>query len=232
MVTAFKDFVTNSFPEFKAKAKELWEKFIEGCKEKIEDAKKAGKEILEKVKEAVAEKVDTLKEVGKNLIKGFIEGIKSMATGAIEAVTGVVQGSIDWAKSLLGINSPSKVFMEIGRYTSEGFAIGLDKYAHMASDSAGKLADNVIKSVKDPLSNISKILDEDINANPTIRPVMDLSDIKNGSKLLNDMFGNQSVSLNGNSRLLAGTVGKIQNGGVSESYNPSSFFSRILQTVL
>ena len=212
MVTAFKDFVTNSFPEFKAKAKELWEKFIEGCKEKIEDAKKAGKEILEKVKEAVAEKVDTLKEVGKNLIKGFIEGIKSMATGAIEAVTGVVQGSIDWAKSLLGINSPSKVFMEIGRYTSEGFAIGLDKYAHMASDSAGELANNVIKSVKDPLSNISKILDEDINANPTIRPVMDLSNVKNGSKLLNDMFGNQSVSLNGNSRLLAGTVGKIQNG--------------------
>ena len=135
-----------------------------------------------------------------------------MAQGAINAVKGVVEGAINGAKTLLGINSPSRVFMEIGGYTSEGFAIGLDKYAHMASESAGRLADNVIKSVKDPLTNISKILDENIDVNPTIRPVMDLSNVKNGSKLLNDMFGNQSVSLNGNSRLLAGTVGKIQNG--------------------
>jgi hypothetical protein len=135
-----------------------------------------------------------------------------MATGVIDAVTGVVQGSIDWAKSLLGINSPSKVFMEIGKYTSEGFAIGLDKYAHMASNSAGELANNVIKSVKDPLSNISKILDEDINANPTIRPVMDLSNIENGTRLLNNMLGDQKVRLNASSVRLAGTVGKIQNG--------------------
>ena len=212
MVTAFVNFVTKTFPEFRAKAKEMWEKFIEGCKEKQEAAKKAAKEILKKVKEAIVEKVDSLKEVGKNLIKGFINGIKSMATGVIDAVTGVVQGSIDWAKSLLGINSPSKVFMEIGRYTSEGFAIGLDKYAHMASDSASELANNVIKSVKDPLSNISKILDEDINANPTIRPVMDLSNIENGTRLLNDMLGDQKVRLNASSVKLAGTVGKIQNG--------------------
>ena len=212
MVTAFVNFVTKTFPEFRAKAKEMWEKFIEGCKEKIKDAKEAAKEILKKVKEAIVEKVDSLKEVGKNLIKGFINGITSMATGVIEAVTGVVQGAIDWAKSLLGINSPSKVFMEIGRYTSEGFAIGLDKYAHMASNSAGELANNVIKSVKDPLSNISKILDEDINANPTIRPVMDLSNIENGTRLLNNMLGDQKVRLNASSVRLAGTVGKIQNG--------------------
>ena len=212
IVNAFVTFVTKSFPEFREKAREMWENFINGCKEKTEDAKRAGKEIVTKVKTAVSEKVNSLKEVGKNLIKGFIGGIKSMAQGAINAVKGVVEGAINGAKTLLGINSPSRVFMEIGGYTSEGFAIGLDKYAHMASESAGRLADNVIKSVKDPLTNISKILDENIDVNPTIRPVMDLSNVKNGSKLLNDMFGNQSVSLNGNSRLLAGTVGKIQNG--------------------
>ena len=212
IVNAFVTFVTKSFPEFREKAKELFDNFIKGCKEKIEDAKTAGKKILESVKGAINEKVNSLKEVGVNLIKGFIGGIKSMAQGVKDAVTGVVQGAINMAKSLLGINSPSRVFMEIGGYTSEGFAIGLDKYAHMASDSAGRLADNVIKSVKDPLSNISKILDENIDVNPTIRPVMDLSNIKNGSKLLNDMLGNQSINLNGNSRLLAGTVGKIQNG--------------------
>ena len=212
MVTAFKDFITNSFPEIKAKAKEMWEKFIEGCKEKIEDAKKAAKEILKKVKEALVEKVDGLKEVGKNLIKGFISGIKSMATGVIDAVTGVVQGSIDWAKSLLGINSPSKVFKEIGQYVGEGFVIGIDSYSDKVGDSAGELAESVIRNVKDPLSNISKLLNDDIDVNPTIRPVMDLSNIENGTRLLNDMLGDQQVRLNASSVRLAGTVGKIQNG--------------------
>ena len=212
MVTAFVDFVTKSFPEFKAKAKEMWEKFIEGCKEKIEDAKKAAKEILNNVKEAAMEKIDGLKEVGKNLIKGFISGIKSMATGVIDAVTGVVQGSIDWAKSLLGINSPSKVFKEIGQYVGEGFVIGIDSYSDKVGDSAGELAESVIRNVKDPLSNISKLLNDDIDVNPTIRPVMDLSNIQNGTRLLNDMLGDQQVRLNASSVRLAGTVGKIQNG--------------------
>ena len=212
MVTAFVDFVTNSFPEFKAKAKEMWDKFIEGCKERQEAMKTAAKELINKVKEAVVEKVDMLVDVGKNLIKGFIKGIKSMATSVIDSVTGVVQGSIDWAKSLLGINSPSRVFKEIGQYVGEGFVVGIDSYSNKVADSAGDLAESVVRNVKDPLSNIYKLLDDNIDVNPTIRPVMDLSNIENGTRLLNGMLGDQRVSLNANSVRLAGTVGKIQNG--------------------
>lgn len=212
MVTAFVDFVTNSFPEFKAKAKEMWDKFIEGCKEKQEEMKTAARELIEKVKEAAVEKVDMLVDVGKNLIEGFISGIKSMATGVIDSVTGVIQGSIDWAKSLLGINSPSRVFKEIGQYVGEGFVVGIDSYSNAVASSAGDLAESVVRNVKDPLSNIYKLLDDNIDVNPTIRPVMDLSNIENGTRLLNDMLGNQQVRLNASSVRLAGTVGKIQNG--------------------
>jgi tape measure domain-containing protein len=212
MVTAFVDFVTNNFPKFKAKAKEMWDKFIEGCKEKLGEMKEAAKELIEKVKEAAIEKVDMLVDVGKDLIRGFIDGIKSMATGVIDSVTGVVQGSIDWAKSLLGINSPSRVFKEIGQYVGEGFVVGIDSYSNKVGDSAGELAESVIRNVKDPLSNIYKLLDDNIDVNPTIRPVMDLSNIENGTRLLNDMLGDQQVRLNASSVRLAGTVGKIQNG--------------------
>ena len=212
MVTAFVDFVTNSFPEFKAKAKEMWDKFIEGCKEKQEEMKTAARELISKVKEAAVEKVNMLVDVGKNLIKGFISGIKSMASSVIDSVTGVIQGSIDWAKSLLGINSPSRVFKEIGGYVGEGFVVGIDSYSNKVASSAGDLAESVIRNVKDPLSNLTKLLDDNIDANPTIRPVMDLSNIENGTRLLNGMLGDQRVSLNANSVRLAGTVGKIQNG--------------------
>jgi hypothetical protein len=135
-----------------------------------------------------------------------------MASSVIDSVTGVVQGSIDWAKSLLGINSPSKVFKEIGGYVGEGFVVGINSYSDKVSNSAGELADSVIRNVKDPLSNLTKLLDDNIDVNPTIKPVIDLSNIENGTRLLNDMLGDQRIRLNASSVRLAGTVGKIQNG--------------------
>ena len=173
-----------------------------------------GQEVMQNIefKAEGIKKDSLLVDVGKNLIKGFIKGIKSMAQGVIDSVTGVVGGAIDWAKNLLDINSPSRVFKEIGQYVGEGFVVGIDSYSNKVASSAGDLAESVIRNVKDPLSNIYKLLDDNIDVNPTIRPVMDLSNIENGTRLLNDMLGDQRIGLNASSVRLAGTVGKIQNG--------------------
>ena len=66
---------------------------------------------------------------GKDLIQGLINGISSMAGEVWNAVTGAVQGAIDGALNLLGIASPSRVFREIGQYTMEGMAIGIERTA-------------------------------------------------------------------------------------------------------
>lgn len=66
-----------------------------------------------------------LYDAGKNIIQGLINGIKYMATSAVNAARGVVGDAISGAKNLLGISSPSKVFEQIGAYTSEGFARGI-----------------------------------------------------------------------------------------------------------
>lgn len=66
---------------------------------------------------------------GKDLIQGLINGISSMAGEVWDAVTGAVQGAIDGALNLLGIASPSRVFREIGQYTMEGMAIGIERTA-------------------------------------------------------------------------------------------------------
>ncbi|GIP38636.1 hypothetical protein J31TS4_19160 [Paenibacillus sp. J31TS4] len=68
-------------------------------------------------------------EMGANIIKGLIDGIGSMGTALVDKAKSMVSGAIDSAKSVLGIHSPSRVFMEIGGFTGEGFALGLqDSY--------------------------------------------------------------------------------------------------------
>lgn len=78
------------------------------------------------VASAVGNAGSWLYNAGRQVIEGFINGITSMVRRIYGAVQSTVGGAIDAAKSLLGIASPSKVFAEIGRFTSQGFAVGIE----------------------------------------------------------------------------------------------------------
>lgn len=67
-----------------------------------------------------------LVSVGKNIIQGLVNGITGSASSVINAIGGVVNNAIDWAKGLLGIHSPSKVFAEIGDFTMQGMEEGIN----------------------------------------------------------------------------------------------------------
>lgn len=73
-----------------------------------------------------------LLQAGKDLVQGLINGIASMGQAVIDAIGGVVSGAVDWAKSLLGIASPSKVFREIGEFTMQGMEDGIEDYGKLA----------------------------------------------------------------------------------------------------
>lgn len=68
-------------------------------------------------------------EIGVNLVKGIINGIGSMF-GALKAkIVALGTGAVNWFKGVLGIHSPSRVFMGLGNYLTEGLALGVDRGA-------------------------------------------------------------------------------------------------------
>ena len=148
---------------------------------------------------------------GRSMIQGLISGIKSAAASVASAARSVVQGAINAAKSALKINSPSKVFIEIGKFTGEGFVVGMDRTAGAVANSAASLADSAISNVRDSISKIANAVNDNIDAQPTIRPVLDLSNVEAGARSLNGMLdGSQlSASLSGD---MSRSIGTIQNG--------------------
>ena len=82
--------------------------------------------------------------VGKNLILGFVKGVKNAAGALVDAVGGAVKGAINWAKGLLGIHSPSRVFRQFGEYTDEGFIIGVNNRAGAVMKTVGNMAQGAI----------------------------------------------------------------------------------------
>lgn len=77
---------------------------------------------------------------GGAIIDGFVSGIDSKAGAVAEAVVRAAGNAIAAAKRILGIASPSRVFAEIGDYTGQGFALGIDGAANDVVHSARTMA--------------------------------------------------------------------------------------------
>jgi len=110
------------------------------------------KGIPPKIVEALSGLRDKLWSVGEQMIQGLIGGIKQMAANVAQAARDVVTNAINAAKSVLGISSPSRVFMEIGAHTGAGLALGLASSGDGVSRAARNLADRVSVSARQRLS--------------------------------------------------------------------------------
>ena len=76
----------------------------------------------------ISGKVKTESEdIGKNIAKGTEKGLTKEATNMKNRVRSIYRDVTGAIKKDLGIASPSKVFAEIGKFTAEGYTIGLEK---------------------------------------------------------------------------------------------------------
>lgn len=82
-------------------------------------------EIINTIKDSFAQQ--DWGQIGKDIINGLIKGLESMLSGLWDSVKNIAKGIGDTFKDLLGIHSPSKLFMQFGIYTDKGYAIGIDK---------------------------------------------------------------------------------------------------------
>jgi phage-related protein len=86
---------------------------------------------------AIGGLLGSLADFGKNMITGLVGGISGMANSVINAVKRVIGDAISFAKKLLGIASPSKVFKKFGRFVTKGLAIGLGDTAPVQAAMKG-----------------------------------------------------------------------------------------------
>lgn len=199
---------------FTTGGKQILEGFCNGVKSMMTSAGNAVKSCVDAAKKAASNLGSSLISAGKSLVEGFISGITSMAKSVASKAAEVVTGAINAAKNALKINSPSKVFISIGKSVDEGFIDGLNAWSNKVNNTATELTEGIIENAQKPLSNLSKIIDGDINVNPTITPVLDLSNVERNSRRLGDLLpGSGSLSLTTDrATLMSSSIGQIQNG--------------------
>ena len=150
---------------------------------------------------------------GEYLATGFTNGIKSNSYKAKLAAIDMAKLADQAAREKLGIESPSKVFKEIGGYVPKGFARGIENLSYLGVRAVESMSNDAIDSASKVLSNINAVLTNDVNAQPMIRPVVDLSNVESSSDAISNMLSmDPTVSAFSNVSSISAMMNRNQNG--------------------
>ena len=130
-------------------------------------------------------------EVGYNLAVGMGNGLFSGTEVAKAQAAAFANAVLSKIKTVLGINSPSKKTFEFGRYTVLGFAKGINDHSRIAEKSMQGMSNGI-------LAQLSSELSQDMDFDPVVRPIVDLSDVVSSSRKMDGLLTtNRSVALAG-----------------------------------
>lgn len=118
---------------------------------------------------------------GLDAAQGVIDGLKAKQKDIQNQMDQIADAMVRSIKQALGIRSPSKVFAELGRFTMAGFVQGVDNSAA----SVKSAAKNAVDAAKDAFSSLQT--DGLVDIDPTIKPVLDLSQVEKDAQKLGDL---------------------------------------------
>lgn len=154
---------------------------------------------------------DAGSNLGLAIVEGMARGISSGAGKVIDAARNAAKRALEAAKNFLDINSPSKKFIEVGESTTEGMAVGIDRSVSMVVKSTEAVGQAAIDAMKNSLMSMSTLVDDNINANPIITPVLDLTNLKaNAGQIDKVISGMKDISLNRSISNVSATSNAIQ----------------------
>ena len=128
------------------------------------------------------------KNSGINVVKGFSEGVNGSGNEAIKGISKFAKGTIGGLNQTYRINSPSKVTEQIGKFFVEGFSRGVSKMSPRVDNQIHDMADNNIHSINDVALQLSNAMEFSDSSQPTIRPVLDLSNIESRTDSMNSLL--------------------------------------------
>ena len=210
--------ISGKSSSFNDDGKTLIKRFASGLNNETSTATKSIKSMLSSCASAISDYKTKFYNAGSNLVSGFANGINDSTWKAEAKAKTMAEAAEKAAKDALDINSPSKVFIRLGYRVPEGFAQGIERMSKYSSSASESMADDAIINTKGALARMLDVINSDIDAQPTIRPVLDLSDVTDGANSINGMFSMRpSVGLLTDVGAINSMMNnKIQNGGNSD----------------
>lgn len=211
-------------PEMVRSGMNMLEGILQGIADNIGDVVDVAADIIVNFVNGIADNLPDIIESGTNLIISFVEGLaasirnnqermrsagKELASAIISGMTGgltdgistvarkareVASAAWEAAKSFLKSNSPSKRFIELGKDSDRGLAIGFEAYSGLVSKASRGVAEEALDSLRKSISGLGDIVSGEVDMRPVVSPVLDLTDVQRDAKGIGSIFGTPTLS--------------------------------------
>lgn len=180
--------IANKYPEFQNAGMQCMIKFIAGIKEKAEEVKTAFTGNLNASVTAIRDYHDQFKQAGAYLVEGFSDGISENTYRAEAKARAMARAAAEAAEDELDEHSPSRVGYHIGDFFGLGFVNAIGTYAVKAYNASADMAKSAKTGLGNAIAKVKDMIDNGVDTQPMIRPILDLSDVEEKSHRLNTLF--------------------------------------------
>ena len=170
---------------------QLFVALVENLPKILEALVEACGKIIEAILEAIGKGFSKMAEAGLNLVKGLWQGIKDAASWLKNKIAGWVDDVIGAIKGFFGINSPSKVTAEDGKYLAMGLGKGITDNIKYATDAVKQMGEAVESSFNPNLEI------------PTVEDDMGLSNVRLRASITPTLSDTSGLEIDSQSKLEA-----------------------------
>ena len=209
--------IANKYPEFQNAGMQCMIKFIAGIKEKAEEVKTSFTGNLNASVTAIRNYHEQFKQAGAYLVEGFADGISENTYRAEAKARAMARAAAEAAEDELDEHSPSRVGYHIGDFFGLGFVNAIGTYAVKAYNASADMAKSAKTGLGNAIAKVKDMIDNGVDTQPMIRPILDLSDVEEKSHRLNTLFS-RSQALTVSTGIAASRGQDLQN----EDTNPNT----------
>jgi tape measure domain-containing protein len=128
-----------------------------------------------------------LYDAGIKAAEGLVKGLQDKQDAIRHTMEDIARSMIGAIKKSLGIKSPSQVFAELGQFSAQGFADGLVSSSNLVQDAATAIGSDAADALTKSLANVSDRVQNGINTDITITPVLDLTQVQKDASKIQDL---------------------------------------------
>ena len=217
MVSSMQKSITGKASTFNASGSKLALQFIKGISSKKSGAVSAARALATSAASASKTGYGTMYANGAYLGAGLISGVNSKVSAAYSAGYALGRAAVRGEKDGQHSNSPSKDTIKAGKWLGEGLVIGTQSMTRKVSKAGRSMGEMATQSISSAISSAANLVDMGINSTPTIRPVVDLSDVKDQAATIGSLFSNPMVSPTSNIRAIKTLMDEnSQNGNIDD----------------
>lgn len=192
---------------------ELITKTIEGIKSKIPAFKTTCSDVAKQGVVTIRGQYSSFVAAGNYLGSGLVAGINSMMTAVYNAAYKLGQKAAQGAKDGEDAHSPSREGIKAGEWLGEGLVIGIANMGRKVYNAGHEMGEEAVRSLSKAMVGVNDLINGDMDTQPTIRPVLDLSDVKSGIGSINGMFNTRhTLGVLSNVDAISSIVNGRQNG--------------------